>query len=533
MKALLLPTVYGILAIKEKSKEVLDIIFQNTTIENIAENYLQLQKGNLPEELEKMCENLKEQGYSTIEVEDPTDRISLSKIDGISAVICDDLENLKIIRQNLIQLWMDAKIKFNVKDLNDRTKTLSEIMIKNQIAEISTQEDFQVKQAIDTLNDIDKSINFFSSRLREWYGLHFPELTDKLIADNIQFTRIVAKIGIRANFSEEKLINELGLNEKKAKLIIEKAKRSMGGLLSENDSTTILELAHRILDLKDYHDKLEEYVSTTLDKICPNMKTVIGAQITAKLLSIAGSLERLATMSSSTIQVLGAEKALFKAMKSGGDTPKYGVIFQWNKIRGEKSYLRGKIARMLSGKISILAKVDYHKGKFIGDIYKEMIDKKIELIQKQFPKPPIKKDFSGDKEKFHKGKFQKDRNQGDFKGRKGRSSSGSSQGRDYKSGSSRNFRSSDNRSRSSSGSNQGRDYKGGSSRNFKGSDNRNKSSSGSNQGRDYKGGSSRNFKGSDNRNKSSSGSSQNRDYKDGSSRNNKNKDTKKKKDYKK
>ncbi len=313
--------------------------------------------------------------------------------------MCEDIAFLKECRGHMIQFWMDSKIPFTAKKLTERTKILSEIMIKAQIAETATQEDYQVKQAVDTINDLDKSVNFFSSRLREWYGLHYPELTDKLVADNIQFARYVSKIGLRKNFTPEFLQKEMGLQEDRAILLSEKAQRSMGGQLSENDFQSIQDLANRILDLRAYHDQLESYISETLQKITPNLKAVIGAPITAKLISIAGSLERLSSMSSSTIQVLGAEKALFKAMRAGTDTPKYGIIFQWNKIRGEKSYLRGKIARMVAGKISILAKVDYYKGEFIGDQYKENIDKKIAHIQKQFPKPPVKKERPGQKQR--------------------------------------------------------------------------------------------------------------------------------------
>ena len=435
MKALLLPSVHGVLAVKERTKKLLGYTFSDLTVKELANNYLMMQKGEAPEDLLMMLNTLKGQGVTTIEVEDPTYKPIIDSFEGLNGSICDDITFLKECRENMIQFWMDSKIPFTAKKITDRAKILSEIMIKAQIAESATQEDFQVKQAVDTIDDIDKSVNFFSSRLREWYGLHFPELTDKLIGDNIQFARFVSKVGLRSNFTPEILQREIGLKEDRAIFLTEKAQRSMGGLLSPTDFQSIQDLANRILDLRAYHEKLENYISETLGRITPNLKAVIGAPITAKLISIAGSLERLSSMSSSTIQVLGAEKALFKAMRAGGDTPKYGIIFQWNKIRGEKSYLRGKVARMVAGKISILAKVDYYKGEFIGDQYKANIDKKIAHIQHQFPKPPVKKEYSREKsnqysdrsdrgKKYGGKQFDRDKNSGYSKGGKGGYSKG-------------------------------------------------------------------------------------------------------------
>ena len=217
---------------------------------------------------------------------------------------------------------------------------------------------------------------------------------------------MVAELGKRENFTVEKIKNLTQYKDEKIENIEAKAKRSLGGNLSETDIITIKRLAQTVLDQIEYRISLEKYISDALDSVAPNLKFVLGASITAKLISIAGSLERLAKFSSSTIQILGAEKALFKALKSGGKTPKYGILFQWNKIRGEKAYLRGKIARMVSGKVSILAKVDYYKGEFIGDKYKEEIEKKIERIKMQFPRAPKKKDIKPEFQKKSKGKYQ-------------------------------------------------------------------------------------------------------------------------------
>jgi nucleolar protein 56 len=411
MEAILLPTVNGLLLVNKDTDEVLKVLFQQDSLEDLAQKYLSMQKGESLGELSEALQELQEKGIKSIRFENRAYLSLFQNIPGLHGQIYENIQHLRKLQENLIQLWMDAGISFTAQKVGERTKIFSEIMIKEQIAEVATQEDFQVKQAVDTMVDLDKSINFFSTRLREWYGLHFPELTDKLIADNIQFSRYVAQVGTRSNFTVENLQEKMHVDEKRAKLLEEKAKRSMGGKLSDQDVLSIQKLAHRILDLHEFHNSLEEYITSTLDHIAPNLTAVLGASITAKLISIAGSLERLANMSSSTIQVLGAEKALFKAMRAGGDTPKYGIIFQWSSIRGEKAHLRGKIARMAAGKISILAKVDYFKGKFIGTEYKALIEKKIEALRKQFPKPP-KKDK---KSRTSNQKGSSKRNQGGFR----------------------------------------------------------------------------------------------------------------------
>ncbi len=405
MKALLLTSVHGIIALNEKNK-VIGTVYHDISLNILANNYILMDKGELPPDFKQFIQNLKEKGCSAFEIENPSYKPLFKDISDVSSVVTDDFQLFRELRENLIQLLLDSKISFSAKQLNSRAKILSEIMIKEQFAESVTQKDYQIKQAGDSIVDLDKSINILSTRLREWYGLHFPELTDKLIYDHTIYAKLVAELGLRDNFKAEQIKSVTSLSEEKIETIEAKAKRSLGGNLSETDIATIRRLARTVLDQIEYRHNLEEYISEALDSVAPNLKFVLGAPITAKLISIAGSLERLAKFSSSTIQILGAEKALFKALKSGGKTPKYGILFQWNKIRGEKAYLRGKIARMVSGKVSILAKVDYYKGEFIGDKYKEKIERKIERIQNQFPRPPKKKEIKPEFQKKSKGKYQ-------------------------------------------------------------------------------------------------------------------------------
>ncbi len=389
MQALVISSIYGLLAFDEHDM-LKETLFQDLSPKELAPHYLMLKQGEEVPEIFAFLNNLKDQGYTQIEYEDPAFYPMLNKIQGLLGILTENPNRIMAIREQMATLFKSLNAEVDLAVIRERTKILSEYMIAAQIAEQSTAHDAHIKQAVESINDLDRSVNFFSSRLREWYGLHFPELTDKLMDDHYMFALMISTLQTRDAFIAQRIESELGIPAAKSNRIADKAQRSMGGALGELDVATITNFARRILDLYDFRKELEAYISTTLDGIAPNMKAVIGAPIAAKFIALAGGLKNLAFMPSSTLQVLGAEKALFKALRSGGKTPKYGILFQWHKVRSEKPHLRGKIARMVAGKISILAKVDYYKGEFVGDRYKGEIDSRIELLRKQYPLPPKK-----------------------------------------------------------------------------------------------------------------------------------------------
>jgi len=157
------------------------------------------------------------------------------------------------------------------------------------------------------------------------------------------------------------------------------------------DLTIIREYAKQVLSLDKYRIELESYLEDLMEQFAPNLTTIVGSLISAKLISKAGNLKKLAYMPASRIQLLGAEKALYRFLKTGEKQPKHGLIFQWNLIRGSKPWNRGKISRLISGKIGIAAKVDYFGGEFVADSISKEIEEKIKEIDIKYPKPPIAK----------------------------------------------------------------------------------------------------------------------------------------------
>lgn len=266
-------------------------------------------------------------------------------------------------------------------------KEISEQLTKIKVSQAGGKADIIIIQISTTLDIIKKSLNLFSARLREWYGLHFPELTDKIIDDDIILASLVSTLGYRNKFTLENLKKNFDLKERTIEKLTQQASESMG---ADIDLTIIQNYAHQIIALDRYRQELEIYLEDLVEKTAPNINAIIGSLIGAKLIAKAGGLRKLAFMPASRIQLLGAEKALYRFLKTGEKRPKHGLIFQWNQIRSAKVSHRGNIARIVAGKIGIAAKVDFFGGEFIGDILTKQVKEKIEEIKLKYPITPKK-----------------------------------------------------------------------------------------------------------------------------------------------
>jgi len=295
----------------------------------------------------------------------------------------------EILRGSLFKQLEKDPWKLAVDSAISICREVNQTLSRTGIKFLSTQSDQQVKQAIETIDDIDKSVNLFSSRIREWYGLHFPELTDNLVADHLLFAKIIVTLGKRDQLSIQNLMSQLGLNENLSKTIASNASSSMGAEVTEFDITAIQRFAQNIINLFELRSQTERYIDAMMSQVAPNIQAVVGSLVGARLISLAGSLKILALKPSSTIQILGAEKALFRSLKSPTATsPKHGVIFQWPPLRTAKFWLRGKIARAVAGKLAIAAKGDFFTGSFIGDELNAALRKRIADIEKKYPEAP-------------------------------------------------------------------------------------------------------------------------------------------------
>ncbi|CAO1419406.1 unnamed protein product [Diamesa hyperborea] len=215
--------------------------------------------------------------------------------------------------------------------------------------------DTMIVQAQCLLDDLDKEINNYNMRIREWYGWHFPEL-GKILTDNIAFIKTIKTIGMRENFNQSDLSEILPQElEEKVK---EAAEVSMGTEISEDDILNITNLCDEILAIHEYRTHLYDYLKTRMMAIAPNLTVLVGDTVGARLIAHAGSLVNLAKHPASTVQILGAEKALFRALKTKKDTPKYGLIYHSALVGQASTKNKGKISRSLAAKASLATRVD-------------------------------------------------------------------------------------------------------------------------------------------------------------------------------
>jgi nucleolar protein 56 len=294
-------------------------------------------------------------------------------------------------------------------------------LAKFRVKGASEKRDLIVAQGIQTLDDLDRTVNLFMGRLREWYGVYFPEL-DRLVEKHETYSRLVMNLGDRENYTIEKLEKE-NIPKERAQLVATAAEASMGADIAERDLAQIQELAKNVLGFYELRKNMDNYVDRTMEEMAPNVRAVAGALLGARLIAMAGSLQTLAMRPASTIQVIGAEKALFRSLKTGARPPKHGLIFQHTLLHDAKRWQRGKIARVIAGKLAIAARADAFGGHFIGDRLKDDINKRIEEIRVKYKEPPPPKEAKpkpsfergeqrGQGQRPQGGQFFRDRNRG-------------------------------------------------------------------------------------------------------------------------
>ena len=215
--------------------------------------------------------------------------------------------------------------------------------------------DTMIVQAIGLLDDLDKELNTYAMRLREWYGWHFPEL-GKIVPDHQMYAKALMKMGVRTKCKDLDFSDILP--EEVEQEMKDAAEISMGTEVSEDDIANVLQLCDQVVSLSEYRAQLWDYLRNRMQAIAPNLTTVVGELVGARLIAHAGSLMNLAKQPASTVQILGAEKALFRALKTKHDTPKYGLIYHASLVGQAEPKHKGKISRVLAAKCALSIRVD-------------------------------------------------------------------------------------------------------------------------------------------------------------------------------
>ncbi len=372
MKKILLITEAGILVLDETNKPVYSYRYRDFT------EYESSLNGELPEEvIEKVLEG------NPSEVIVPNEAIAdLLKSKAPSLKIRVDQAAISSILSNKVELMISGGLAKDQQEALEIIRNYTIYLSEKKLKEQASRLDLHAIQLVQAIDELDRTINLFYMRLREWYGLHFPELYN-VVNDPETYVNFVHNFPNRELIKSEKL-EELNFPKKKAELIESLAESSKGAAFEESMSKLTDELASITLQLIKLRKEMTKQLERIMKSIAPNMTALVGATIGARLLSKAGSLEKLAKMPASTIQVLGAEKALFRALRTKSKPPKHGIIFQHKLIHDAPKKLRGKLARALASKLAIAVRMDYYSGKRNDELIKSFYEKAEEIRKKFF-----------------------------------------------------------------------------------------------------------------------------------------------------
>ncbi|USW49238.1 Putative nucleolar protein Nop56/Nop58 [Septoria linicola] len=313
-----------------------------------------LTEGKVTPTLAGMLDKIKDEKKVSLAVADPKLANAIGKLPNLQITPVSDSSTADIyraIREHLPSLIPGLMPE----DINTMSLGLSHSLSRHKLKFSPDKVDTMIIQAIALLDDLDKELNTYAMRVKEWYGWHFPEMA-RIINDNLAYSRVILTMGMRTNAADTDLSDVLP--EEIETAVKAAAEVSMGTEITDDDLDNIKALAEQVVGFTEYRAQLSAYLSARMQAIAPNLTTLVGELVGARLIAHAGSLMNLAKSPASTVQILGAEKALFRALKTKHDTPKYGLIYHASLIGQASGKNKGKIARMLATKSTLGLRVD-------------------------------------------------------------------------------------------------------------------------------------------------------------------------------
>ena len=311
-------------------------------------------EGKVTPNLSSLLDSLKEEKKISLAVADPKLGNAIGKLPGLDVKAIADsttADLYRAIREHLPSL-IPGLLPDDVKTMS---LGLSHSLARHKLKFSPDKIDVMIVQAIGLLDDLDKELNTYAMRVKEWYGWHFPELA-KILNDNLAYAKVVLKMGMRETWETTDLAEILP--EEIEAAVKTAADRSMGTEITQEDLENIQNLAEQVVQFTEYRQQLASYLTARMKAIAPNLTALVGDLVGARLIAHAGSLMNLSKSPASTLQILGAEKALFRALKTKHDTPKYGLIYHASLIGQASGKNKGKMARVLAAKAALGLRVD-------------------------------------------------------------------------------------------------------------------------------------------------------------------------------
>jgi nucleolar protein 56 len=369
-KIYLVETLIGVFGVTEDN-EIVEVALFPKDPKKISAALDRHSSGEVSKELREAIEKLVQRGFKKFVFTNKGLAETLRKKYRLEINVVDSSGADDFIRENLEALGIEYGLFDDASQFYSLSQEIITLKARKSVQKAQSERSVIINQTVQLLNELDKTLNTLSNKLIEWYGVHFPELS-RYIENHKTYTQIVLKFGYRINIEAEGL-KELGI-EKSAKTIQALAQSSMGAYLAPEDIGQIKQLANHLLYLYEYRPEVESYLASTATEVAPNLSIVAGPVLAAKLIEKAGNLKKLAMMPSGTIQLLGAEKALFRSKKTRAKPPKHGLIFQHPFVHSKSRKLRGRSARNLASKLALAARADFFSGNPIGDMLKRQLE---------------------------------------------------------------------------------------------------------------------------------------------------------------
>lgn len=349
--------------------------------DNAIRSYRLLKSGVNLDEIRWFIEKLR--SFEPVSTNDAS-IVSILRQAGLDSQLMPE-DQQQYIQNSKPTLIVKAGFANNEQDAMQALREFAINLSSSRVKEASEKLDLHIIQSINALDELDKIINTVGARMREWYGLHFPEL-DNLVSSLVVYAEIVSKAGLRENIVVE-ILQNIGLPDKKVEVILDAAKRSKGGDMTPENLAIVKRLADEVIAQSDLRRVLTDHIEVAMETVAPNVKELLTAAVGARIISKAGSLARLATLPASTIQILGAEKALFRALKTGARPPKHGLLFQHPLIHSAPKWQRGKIARAIASKVAIAARIDYYRHEGKDNTIYDKLKVRIDEIREKYREP--------------------------------------------------------------------------------------------------------------------------------------------------
>ena len=401
----------GIVALDEQDKVIQSVRFDAASM---VESYRAVKNGLGSSQLEDMLQRLKSQGYGSAAGNDEA-LVRIMIKHGMDASLVGSDEQLAF-QEKKVSIMLNANLAPNEFEAANLLRKFAIVLSSLKVGEISAKLDLHVIQSVNALDEIDKIVNAMGARIREWYGLHFPEL-DAMMQSLPAYCEIVSRAGDRKNI-DQAVLKDIGLQDR-ADDIVDAARSSKGGAITMDNLGVLQNLAEEIKHLSNTRDSLTKHLEQEMDKVAPNTKEILGATIGARMIAKVGSLDRLAMLPASTVQVIGAERALFRALKTGSRPPKHGILFQHPLVHSAPKWQRGKIARAIAAKVVIAARIDAYKGVKEPSLMGKL-NERIEEIRQKYKEPVEREERFEERPKprFKKGREREREGRGDERRRR-------------------------------------------------------------------------------------------------------------------